>query len=162
MPDLPEQRFHAERASFVGNDGDDELADFRIAQHLPQHADERHRRGNFAAFAARVEFAKQRVVIRDQRLGPHLARGHVAAQCLAPRAQILDFAAVLGRPIERRFGELIVADRNAEARTKLAEFFLVELLLLVRDVSAFAAFAKAVALDGSREDHGGRALVFDS
>ena len=50
--DGAEKRFHAEGARFVRNDGHDQLADFRIAQHFSQHADEGHGGGNFASFAA--------------------------------------------------------------------------------------------------------------
>src|SRR5258708_31782058 len=38
-----EKRFHAEGAGFVGNDGHDELADFRFLEHLAEHAPEAHR-----------------------------------------------------------------------------------------------------------------------
>jgi hypothetical protein len=47
--DLAEQRFHAEGARFVGNDGHDQLADFRVAQQLGEHAHEHHGGGDFAA-----------------------------------------------------------------------------------------------------------------
>ena len=53
--DLAEQRFHAEGAGLVGNDGDDQLADFRIAQQLRQQAHENHGGRNFAAVGSFVE-----------------------------------------------------------------------------------------------------------
>ena len=58
--DLPEQRLHAEGAGFVGNDGHDQLADFRIAQQLRQQPHENHGRGNFAAVGALAELLKMR------------------------------------------------------------------------------------------------------
>ena len=57
---LAEQRFHAEGAGFVGNDGHDELADFRIAQQLRQQAHEDHGGRDFAAVGAFVEFLEVR------------------------------------------------------------------------------------------------------
>ena len=69
--------------------------------------------------------------------------------------------AVGRRPEERRLGNLLIADRDAEPGAELAQFLFVELLLLVRDVAAFAGFAQAVALDGLGQDDRGPALVFD-
>ena len=57
--DVSEKRLHAEGARFVGNDGHDQLSDFRIFQHFPQHADEGHRGGNFAAFASGREIRRR-------------------------------------------------------------------------------------------------------
>src|SRR5713101_6433731 len=65
------------------------------------------------------------------------------------------------RAVKGRVGAIVVADGNAEARAKFAQFVFVELLLLVGDVLAFADFAQAVAFDGARQDDGGRALVLD-
>jgi hypothetical protein len=42
--DLAEEGFHAERTGFIGDNGNDKLPDFGIAQHLAQHADEGHGR----------------------------------------------------------------------------------------------------------------------
>src|SRR5579872_2112079 len=107
-----------------------------------------------------MKFAKQRVMLCDQGLGTHLARRNVSAERLPSRAQVLYFAAVVGRAVERCFGQLLVADRNTESRAELAQFVFVELLLLVGDVAPLAAFTEAVALDGARENDGRRALVF--
>ena len=41
-----------------------------------------------------------------------------------------------------------------ESLAELAQLFFVQLLLLMRDVPAFAGFAEAVALDGLGQDHG--------
>ena len=50
--------------------------------------------------------------------------------------------------------------RNVEATAELAEFILVEFLLLMGDVAAFAGFAHAVAFDGLGENNGGPAFMF--
>ena len=54
-----------------------------------------------------------------------------------------------------------VGDRNAEAGAERAQLLFVHLLLLVRDVLAFAGLAEPVALDRARQDHRRRALVLD-
>ncbi len=56
---------------------------------------------------------------------------------------------------------MVVAERNLESRAEFAQLFFVELLLLVRDVLAFARFAEAIAFDGVRENDRGPALVLD-
>ena len=53
-----EQRFHAERACLVGNNGHDQFANFRVLKHLAEHSHKRHRRGNFSALAALEKFLK--------------------------------------------------------------------------------------------------------
>src|SRR5580700_4918267 len=101
-----------------------------------------------------MEFTKQRVLVRHQRLGPRLARRHVATERLPARAEVLNFATVFRRKIERCFRKLLVADRNTKARAELAKLFFVEFFLLVRDVATFAAFAEAVALDRPGQNYG--------
>src|SRR6185503_18142264 len=98
---------------------------------------------------------------RRERLDPDLAHRHVAAEALAPLAQVADLRAVFARPVERRLADLRIGDRNPEARAERPQLVFVHLLLLMRDVLAFAGFTKAVALDGAREDDGGSALVLD-
>src|SRR5579863_1949343 len=100
-------------------------------------------------------------MIRDQRLGAILARGYVSTERLPARAQILDFAAVFRGKIERRLRKLLVADRDAKARTKFAQLLFIQLFLLVRDISAFATLAEPVALDRARKNHGGRTLMLN-
>src|SRR6202040_3379356 len=97
-------------------------------------------------------------MIRDQRLGPHLARRHITAEHLPARTQILNFSAVFGRKIERSFRKLFITDGNAEARAELAKLLFIELFLLVRDVSSLAAFAEAITLNRSRKNDGRRTL----
>ncbi len=87
------------------------------------------------------------------------ATGHRTAQRLAALAQVLHLRAVFGRPVERCLGHLLVGDRDAEPRAELAQLLLVELLLVVGDVAAFAPFAQAVALDRLGEDDGRLAVL---
>ena len=49
---LSEQRFHAERTSFVGDDGNDQMSDGFVTQHLREHANKDHRGRSLAAFGA--------------------------------------------------------------------------------------------------------------
>src|SRR6185312_16741036 len=57
---LAEQSLHAEGASFVRNDGHDELSYLWIAQQFRQQSDEDHSGGNFAAFSAFIKFFEMR------------------------------------------------------------------------------------------------------
>ncbi len=116
--DLAEQSFHAERASFVGNDGHDQLAQFRIAQQLRQQAHENHGGGSFASVGAFVELFEVRFRHRLQRRGAHFALRHVSAQLLPPRLHVLDLSAVVGGPVERRVVQFVVGNRNSETRTE--------------------------------------------
>src|SRR5258707_11217560 len=141
---LSEERFHTEGASFIGDDRNYEFADFRVAQHLPQHADERHGRRDFAAFTPGQKLAEQCVMVRHERLGTNFASRNIAAQFLAARAQILDFAALFRRAVERRVGQLIVVNGNTKTRSEFAEFVFIEFFLLVGDISALTAFAQAI------------------
>src|SRR3954447_17372224 len=52
---LTKQSFHAEGASFVGDDGDDEFSNLWIAQQLRQQSYEDHRSRNFAALGTFVK-----------------------------------------------------------------------------------------------------------
>ena len=86
---------------------------------------------------------------------------HEAAELLPPLEHVGHFRAVVRRPIERRLGDFLVADRDAEAGAERAQLVFVELLLLVGDVLAFARLADAVALDRAREDDGRLPGVLD-
>ena len=99
--DGAEKRFHTEGAGFIGNDGNDELADFGVLEHFAKHGDEGHGGGNFAAFAAVVKFLEEFVVIARNRLGANFALRDVAAKGFPACAEIADFFAVFGRTIER-------------------------------------------------------------
>jgi hypothetical protein len=51
-------------------------------------------------------------------------------------------------PKEGSLGNLLVADRDTEASTELAQLFFVQLFLLMRDIAAFSGFTQAVAFYG--------------
>ena len=78
-----------------------------------------------------------------------------SSQFLPSFKQVLDLRTVGGRFVEGRIHHVLVADRNSEPSPELAKFLLVQLLLLVRDVSSLARFAQAVALHRLCEDHRG-------
>ena len=71
-------------------------------------------------------------------------------------AEIPHFRAVIGRLVEFGVRGGFVGYGDVEPAAKFDEFVFVEFFLLVRDVSALARFAKAVALDGVCKDYGGR------
>ena len=96
-----------------------------------------------------------------ERFDVHDAPGHESAKLLAPLQDVGDLGAVVGRTVERRLGDFLVADRNAEAGAEGAQLVFVQLLLLVRDVLPFARFADAVALDRAGEDDGRLPGVLD-
>ena len=157
--DLPEQRFHAERAGLVGDDRDDLLAQLGMAQQQRQHADERHRGGYFAALRAGERFGEvieRRRLDADRALG---SLGQVPAQLPAALLKIADLRAVLGRAVEGDGMDALLGDGDLEAPAEVLHFLLVQFLLLVGDVAALARLAQAVALDGLGQDDGGRAGV---
>ncbi len=88
-----------------------------------------------------------------------MARGQVAPQLLPALLQVAHFGAVLGGTVERGAGHLLVRDGDAEAGAELAQLVLVQLLLLVGDVLAFAGLAQAVALGRHGQDDGRLPLV---
>src|SRR5258705_9696980 len=100
-------------------------------------------------------------MVRHEGLGADFASRHVAAQLLAARAEILNFAAFIRGAVERRVGQLIVVNGNTKTRSEFAKFVLIEFFLLMSDVSALTAFAQAIALDRSRQDNGGRTRMVD-
>ena len=79
--DLAKQGLHAEGAGFVGNDGNDKLADLWIPQQLRQQADENHGGRDFAAISAFVEFLEMRFSNRLER-----RRRELCAPACTPQA----------------------------------------------------------------------------
>ena len=126
---------------------------------------EAHRRRHLFAGAFAHQLGHRLFVVGEPRhFHRHRLRAprrHRPAERLAPLAEIHHLRAVVRRHVERRLGHALVGDRNAEPRAELAQLLLVELLLVVRDVAAFAAFAQAVAFDRLGEDHGRLALALD-
>src|SRR5690348_8447858 len=158
---LAKERFHAEGAGLVGNNGHDELAEFLVAQELCKHADESHGGGDFAAVCALEEFLEEifgRLVYGDR---IDLALGNIPAQGVATFLQVLHFDTVFRRFVKGRLRYLLVGYWYAEAGTKFAQLVFIQLFLLVCDVAALAGFAETVTLDGFHQDHRRRALVFD-
>ena len=137
------------------------LPNLGVAQQFAEQADEDHGAGGFAAFGSLVELFEDFVLRRGKRGGADFAGGHIAAELLATLLEIFHFGAVVAGTVERRFGEILVGDGNAEARAEDLQLFFVQLFLLVGDVLAFAAFAETVAFDRLGENDGWRALVLD-
>src|SRR5690606_27017756 len=87
-------------------------------------------------------------------LGLRAPNGQEAAEPLAALEEVTLLLAVRGELAVRYVRDLLVGDRHVESVAKRLQVVLVELLLLVRDVLAFARRAHAEALDRLREDHG--------
>ena len=158
---LAEERFHAEGAGFVRDDGHDQFADFRIAQQFSQQPHENHGGRDFAAVRAFVKFFEVRLRNRSNRLGAHFALRQVAAQLLAAFLHVADFRTVIRGTMERRVVQFLVGDGNPEARAEHAQLVFVQLFLLVSDVLAFTGLAQSIALDGLGQNDRGRSLVLD-
>ena len=156
---LPEQRLHAEGARLVRDDRHDQRSHLLVAQQLGEDAHESHGARRLAAVGAVQELREQLGRRRGERRGAGGARGQVAAQLLAPGAQIGTLPAMLVGKIEGGSGRLLVGDGDIEPRAEGDQLVLVELLLLVGDVLAFARLSQAVALDRLCQDHRGRAAM---
>src|SRR5205807_763436 len=87
---LPEERFHAESTRFVRNDGNNQLADFRVAQQLREQPYENHGGRDFTAVGSFVEFFEVALRNAGQRGRAYLAFWNVAAQLLAALLHVLD------------------------------------------------------------------------
>src|SRR5580692_5181876 len=91
----------------------------------------------------------------------YLALRHVAAELLAALLHITDFGAVVSRAIKWRAIQFVIGNWNTKARAEHAQLFIVELLLLVRNVLAFAGFTQTVSLNSFGQHNGRRALGVD-
>ena len=152
-PALLEERIHAERARLVGDDRDDVLPHRLV---LEQRRHERHHPGrgrDLTACALLNEWDVFGELGNLEPRGIERTGRHVAPERLAPFPQILHLRRILGGPVERRLGDLVVGDRDPETGAEGPQFVLVELLLLVGDVAPLANLAQAVALDCLGEDH---------
>ena len=88
-----------------------------------------------------------------------LARGQIAAQRFAPRLHDTESRAESSAGLHE--GDLLnclFRQVQFEAVRQVEQLILVQLLLLVGDVLAFAGFAQAIALDGLGQDDGRLAL----
>ena len=156
---LAEQRIHAKRARFVGNDGHDPAAQLLVLEQQTQQSHERHG-GRYLKLCRSLEqFAKELAFGRFNYFRRHASVGQEAAEVLATFLQITAFRTVLRRPIERRFSNDLVVDGDVEAGAELAQLLLIHLLLLMGDVASLTRFTETIALDGLGKDHGGGALV---
>src|SRR6185312_3975650 len=148
-----------EGASFVRNDGHDELSYLWIAQQFRQQSDEDHSGGNFAAFSAFIKFFEMRFIDRFNRLGTNFTRWHVTAQLFAALLHVSNFSTVVRWTIKRCVMQIFVRNRNSKSRAEHAQLVLIELLLLVCDIFAFTRFAQSVTFNGFGEDDCRRPFV---
>src|SRR2546430_3131210 len=107
--------FRSEGAGFIGDNGDDQFTDFRIAQELGEQADEDHGGGSFATVGALIELLKMGFGNRFQRSGANLALGQIAAELLTTLLHVSDFGALIGGPVKRRFVELAIRNGDTKA-----------------------------------------------
>ena len=107
-----------------------------------------------------MEFVEGVAELGGDRRDLDLALRHRAVQRGAALLDVLHLRALGRGTIERRLRHFLIRNRNAEARAERLDFLVVQLLLLVGDVLAFAGLADAVALDGAGEDQRGHALGF--
>jgi hypothetical protein len=115
---------------------------------------ERHRRRD-VSFAGALELPLERLQGRNlQRRGDVAPRGQATAERRSPLAQISHLRRVVGRSVKRGLTRLVVAKCQVEPVAELQHWRLGHLLLLVRDVLAFARLAHPVALDRLGEDDG--------
>ena len=156
---LLEQVGHAESARFVGHDGHDARAQFRVLEQGAQHAHKGHGGAHVLALGLQGELgvlAHGRDV--DDR-GGGVPLGHKAAQLLAPLVQVLHLGAVVGRFVEVEVFHLLVGQRQVEAVAERDEVGFVELLVAVGGHLALTGRAHAVAFFGLGQDDGGLAFV---
>src|SRR5262249_5922185 len=139
---LSEQRLHAESASFIRNDRNNQLADFRVTQELRQHSDEHHGRRNFSPLCALVKLFELGFRHMLDQLGTDLPLGHVTAQLFTPFLHVSKLTAVVWRTVKGRLMKLIVRNWNTESRAEHPQLVFVQLLLLVSNILTFTRFSE--------------------
>src|SRR5690606_30021593 len=122
---------------------DDVLPEVLVAKEGGEDADEHHRRRGVAPAAALEELPEQLLGRRLELAARRAPRRHGAAEGAPPLAEVVHLRAVLGGPVERRAHDLLIGERDVEAIAEAQELLLVQRLLLVRDVLAFARLAEA-------------------
>ena len=157
---LAEQRVQTKSPRLVRNDRHNLPANCFVAQQHREQTNERHRRGHFEQTGTFEKIRERFAPGNFQRCRRHFARRQETAEFFAPGQKIFHLRTVSGRTIKRHVGNDIVADRDVETPTELAEFLLVHFFLLMRNVFAFARFTEAVTLDRLGQDHRRLALVF--
>src|SRR3546814_2416159 len=95
-----------------------------------------HRRADFALAGAGGDLVERRQLGNYQRALDRLAHRQRTAKLGATLFQVLDFRRIIGRLVERRLGDLVVRDGNAETVAECAQRVLTHFLLLMRDVLA--------------------------
>src|SRR3546814_17089488 len=118
-----------------------------------------HRRADFALAGAGGDLVERRQLGNYQRALDRLAHRQRTAKLGATLFQVLDFRRIIGRLVERRLGDLVVRDGNAETVAECAQRVLTHFLLLMRDVLSFASLTHAIALDGLGKDHSRPTLI---
>src|SRR5262249_49534456 len=94
-------------------------------------------------------------------LGTHDSSGNKPAQVHASCDEIAHLRTALRRSIKWCIAHLAIRNRDFKSIPEVAQLLLVELLLLVSNVLAFASLAQAVSLDSACENDGWLALMFD-
>ena len=155
---LAEHALHAEGACLVRHDGDDARAQFLVLDQLRDDPHKSHG-GRDLTITTAIENRLERV----QRWYRHLetldsALGHVAAQFLAARMQVLVFGAAFFGLVEGQLLQVLVVDWNIEAVAEQLEAVDIHLLGVVCGVLALAGTG-AVALDGLGQNYTGLARV---
>src|SRR6185312_5710737 len=151
-----------ERARLVGNDGHDVLAQFGQLQKRFQNGYKRRSSGSIAASRAVKRFSKRfkRRRLDFDFLG--MARWHIATEFFAPCSQVLHLAAFGRKRDELNLLDYFRLQVQIEALRQILQFLFVQLLLLVRNVLAFAGLAKTVAFHSVGQDDARLIAVFDS
>ncbi len=90
-----------------------------------------------------------------------LAGRHRTAECFQPLPQVEHLRAVFSRAVELELLDLLLRDRHFETAREVGHLRVIELLLLVRGVAAFARLAEPVALHGFGQDDRRPSLVLD-
>ena len=152
-PNLAKQPVHPKRPRLIRNDRHNVAANILVPQQRAQQQHERLRRRGIRLVIA----LQQRGQIRQRR---HLQLRRVdhalrqkSPERLASRDQIRVLRTPHLGPVKRRVRDHIIADRNVEPPAKLAQFLLIHLLLLMRDIPPLARLAQPVALDRFGQHH---------
>ena len=160
---LAEERVHAEGARLVGDDRDDPVADARIAEQVAQQAGEHHGCRRRARPTAGEELRVRRVTGQVERLGAHHPARQQPTKRAAAHEQVLDLVGVRARMVVGGLGlgESLVGDGQLEQVAERAQLRLADLLDLVGRVASFEPDAEGPSLDGVREDHRRRSVLFE-
>ena len=158
---LPEHALHAEGAGFVGDDGNDALADALVPHQSGQHAHELHG-GGIGPLAGALELGGEGFQAGHLQGFPGLAAlRDEAAEFLAALAQIDQLRRILLGAVVGDLLQLLVGEGDVEAVPEVLEALQIELLHLMGVVLRFAGVAHSVALDGLGQDDRGFAPVMD-